>query len=148
MKEHNAPRPPLILRGGEEKKAIEVAAAILMQGDKFLITKRLATSPMGHCWEFPGGKIEKGETVEECIIRECQEEIDVTVVPLRRIKDLWYDYAHGRVHIYFVLCELVSGTLRAVECSDFRWIQAHEFSKFEFPPADVGVIEELMATAS
>ena len=147
MKEHNTPQPPLTLRGGEELKIIKAAAAIITKGDLFLITKRMARSPMGHCWEFPGGKIEAGETVEECIVRECREEIDVTVKPLRRVKDLWYDYPHGRIHLYFVLCELVSGTLRAVECSDFRWIKVEEFPKFEFPPADVGVIEELMTNA-
>ena len=98
---------------------------------------------MGHCWEFPGGKIEAGETVEECIIRECQEEIGVVIEPVRRLQDLFYDYPHGHVHLYFVLCRIVSGTPTPIECREARWIEPHQFPNFEFPPADIGVIRDL-----
>lgn len=110
----------------------------------FLITKRLENSPMGHCWEFPGGKIEAGEAIEGCAVRECREEIDVVVEPVRRLKDLWYDYPHGRVFLHFVLCRIVSGEPRPVECREVRWIGANQFPDFEFPPADIGVIEDLI----
>ncbi len=122
---------------------IEAVAAIIARDGKFLITKRLETSPMGHCWEFPGGKIEPNETIEECIIRECQEEIDVAIEPIRRLQEAWYDYPHGRVHLYFVLCKIVSGVPKPVECREARWIESHEFIDYEFPPADRGVIEKL-----
>ena len=126
-----------------EKKIVEAAAAVIQQNGKFLITKRLETSPMGHCWEFPGGKIETGETVEECIVRECREEIDVLVQPVKRLRDEWYDYPHGLIHLQFVLCKIVSGEPRPVECREIRWIHPEEFKDFEFPPADVSVIEDL-----
>ena len=125
-------------------KVIEAVAAVIERDGKFLITKRLETSPMGHCWEFPGGKIEKGETIEECAIRECREEIDVTVEPIRRLCEEWYDYPHGNVHLYFVLCRIVSGEPKPIHCREARWIEPRQFPDFEFPPADVGVIEELM----
>ncbi len=128
------------------KSEINAVAAVIERDGKFLITKRLETSPMGHCWEFPGGKIEAGETIEECAVRECREEIDVTVEPIRRLREEWYDYPHGRVHLRFVLCRLVGGEPRPVECREARWIEPSEFADYEFPPADVGVIESLMKT--
>ncbi len=130
------------------KEKIEAVAAVIEQDGKFLITKRLETSPMGHCWEFPGGKIERGETVEACIVRECLEEIDVTVAPVRRLQEVDYDYPHGLIHLHFVFCRIVSGVPRPVQCRETRWIGPHQFPEFEFPPADVGVIEELLHGAN
>ncbi len=126
------------------RKPIEVAAAVIEQDRKFLITLRLETSPMGHCWEFPGGKIEPGETVEACIVRECREEIGVTVEPLRRIQEMTYDYPHGFIHLWFVHCRIVVGAPTPIECREVRWIERHEFPNYEFPPADVGVIDLLV----
>lgn len=126
------------------KKVIEACAAVIRKDGKFLITKRLETSPMGHCWEFPGGKIEPGETVEECAIREVKEEVGIEIKIERRLQDLHYDYPHGLIHLYFVLCSHTSGEPRTIECAEVRWIESHEFAQFEFPPADVGVIETLV----
>ncbi|MBI2066452.1 MAG: 8-oxo-dGTP diphosphatase MutT [Deltaproteobacteria bacterium] len=126
------------------KKKIEAVAAVIQDKGKFLITLRLETSPMGHCWEFPGGKIEPGESVEQCAIRECREEVGITIDPIRRLKDLWYDYPHGHIHLYFVLCRWVAGLPRPIECREARWISPGEFASYEFPPADQTVIEELI----
>ena len=126
------------------KKEIRVAAAVIEQDGLFLITKRLETSPMGHCWEFPGGKIEPGESIEECAIRECREEIDCLVEPLRRLREEWYDYPHGLIRLNFVLCRLVEGEPRPIECREVRWIEPRQFQEFEFPPADIDVIQNLM----
>ncbi len=122
---------------------IEAACAVIEQEGRFLITLRLETSPMGHCWEFPGGKMELHETVEECIIRECREEIAVEVIPLRRLEDARYDYPHGKILLHFVLCRIVSGEPRPVACRKILWIRPDEFGQYEFPPADIGVIERL-----
>ncbi|MBI2981989.1 MAG: 8-oxo-dGTP diphosphatase MutT [Deltaproteobacteria bacterium] len=124
---------------------IEAVAAVIQNGGKFLITKRLENSPMGHCWEFPGGKMERGESIEQAIIRECREEIAVRIKPLRRLQEVWYDYPHGKIHLHFVLCEIESGTPQPIECREVRWIEPHEFPSYEFPPADRGVIEDLLA---
>lgn len=128
---------------GGEGKEIEAVAAVIEWEGKFLITLRMETSPMGHCWEFPGGKIEPGETIEQCAVRECQEEIGVTVEPLRRLQDARYDYPHGKISLHFVLCRIVSGEPRPIECRKVRWIKATEFANYEFPPADIGVIQSL-----
>ncbi len=130
-----------------EKKRIRAAAAVILRDGLFLITKRMKASPMGHCWEFPGGKIEAGETVEQCVVRECQEEIDVTVKPVRVLGEEEYDYDHGHIHLTFVLCELGAGIEPTpIECEQAKWIQSSEFPQYEFPPADMGVIEALMKT--
>ena len=129
-------------------KIIHAAAAVIQRGDKFLITKRMETSPMGHCWEFPGGKIEAGETVEECVVRECQEEIDVTVTPLRRLSLVEYDYPHGHIHLHFVLCDLPVGEPKTIQCREAKWIVPQEFKDYEFPPADIGVIEDLLKAST
>lgn len=128
-------------------KPIVAVAAVIEKEGRFLITKRLATSHLGHCWEFPGGKIEPGETVDECAIRECQEEIGVLVKPLRYLRNHTYEYPGKSVFLHFVLCSLVSGEPRAIECADWCWIEAHQFVDFEFPPADQAVIDELRKKA-
>lgn len=128
----------------KEINEIKAVAAVIERDGKFLITKRLETSPMGHCWEFPGGKIEPGETVEECAVRECKEEIGVAVEPLRRLREEDYDYPHGFVHLWFVLCRIVAGEPKPIHCREVRWIESRQFPEFEFPPADVNVIEELI----
>ena len=121
-------------------KPIEVVAAIIQKDDKFLITKRLEKSHLGHCWEFPGGKIEPNETVEECIIRECKEEIDVEIKPIRKIKELTHSYDEVTVHLHFLLCELISGIPKPLECADLKWVNARELSDYEFPEADKNVL--------
>ncbi len=126
-------------------KVIEAVAAVIERDGLFLITKRLETSPMGHCWEFPGGKIEPGESLEQCAVRECREEIDVGIEPVRFLQEEWYDYPHGRIHLHFVHCRLIQGEPRPVECREVRWIRPGEFADFEFPPADRRVIEELIS---
>jgi mutator protein MutT len=129
----------------DSKKIIRAVAAVIERDGKFLITKRLETSPMGHCWEFPGGKIEAGESIEDCAVRECLEEIDVVIAPVKRLQEETYDYPHGCVHLWFVLCRLVSGDPKPIQCREAKWILPHEFADYEFPPADVNVIEKLSA---
>lgn len=128
------------------KKEVKAVAAVIERDGKFLITKRMEASPMGHCWEFPGGKIEPGETIEECVIRECQEEIAVTIEPIRRLREEFYDYPHGYVHLWFVLCRLKEGEPKPIQCREAKWINPSQFADFEFPPADVNVIKELIST--
>lgn len=123
-------------------EVIQVVACIIEKNGKFLITKRLKHSHLGHLWEFPGGKLEQGESLEDCAIRECREEIDVEVRPVKRLQDLRHDYPEKSLHLYFMLCELVSGTPRAVECAEWCWAAPEEFSRFEFPEGDKRIIEE------
>lgn len=131
------------MKNSPTRKSIEVVAAIIQKDDQFLITKRLKKSHLGHCWEFPGGKIEPNETIEECIIRECKEEIDIEIKPVRKIKELTHSYDEITVHLHFMICELISGVPKAIECADLKWVNAEELSQFEFPEADREIILEL-----
>lgn len=128
-------------------KSIEVVAAIIKgEGEhegQFLISQRMKESHLGHCWEFPGGKVEPGETLEQCAIRECQEEIDVIVQPLRLVKEVTFEYAHGKFLLHFMLCRLISGTPKPVFCRDVKWVRAHELNQYQFPEADLEIIKEL-----
>ena len=128
-------------------KTIEVVAAIIKgEGEnegQFLISKRLKESALGHCWEFPGGKVEPGETLEQCAIRECQEEIDVVVAPIRLVKDVTFDYPHGKFLLHFMLCRLVSGEPKPIFCREVKWVRAEDLKDYEFLPADVEVIQEI-----
>ncbi len=119
---------------------IRVVACVIERDGKFLITQRLKHSHLGHLWEFPGGKVEPGETLEQCAVRECLEEIDVTVRPKRLIQELVHDYPERSVRLYFVSCELVSGEPKAVHCAAWAWASPEEFNNYEFPEADKAII--------
>jgi len=117
-------------------KIIDVAAAVIMQDGRFLITKRLKTSHLGHCWEFPGGKREANETFEQCVERECLEEIGVSVRPIKELHQMTHAYAQATLHLKFFSCEIISGDLKPIQCSELRWVLPAELSQFEFPEAD------------
>ncbi len=123
--------------------ALIVAAAIIYQDGKILITKRLKKSHLGHCWEFPGGKLHNNETLEACVIRECLEEIGVEINPLRKIKKVIHQYSEVSVELHFFICEILKGSPRAIECEAFAWVSPSELENYEFPEADRQLIQEL-----
>ena len=127
--------------------ALKVVACVIEKDGRFLITKRMKHSHLGHLWEFPGGKIEADESIEDCAIRECMEEIAVRVKPLRLIEEVAHDYPERSVHLYFMLCELESGAPRAVECADWAWVKPEDFDRYEFPAADKGIIASFIQSS-
>lgn len=88
---------------------IEVTAAIIHNDGKLLICQRPKGKRCDMLWEFPGGKIEAGETPEECLARECQEELDVTIEAEQQLGEVEYDYPGITVNIHFYICKLVDG---------------------------------------
>lgn len=124
-----------------QKKYIRVVACVIEEAGRFLITQRKKQSHLGHLWEFPGGKIEAGESLEDCAIRECEEELGIVVKPLRLLEETKHDYPEASVHLYFMLCQHSSGTPQAIDCADFIWATPQEFHNYEFPAADEKVIE-------
>ena len=121
-------------------KMLEVTAAIIRQNGKVLICQRPANKNCGLLWEFPGGKIEAGETGEECIVRECKEELGVTLCVEREFTDITYEYLDRTVHLHFYLCEIVSGKLENKEHNALAWVAPEDVAKYEFCPADKKMI--------
>ena len=103
-----------------EKKATEVVAALIWDGDRFLVWQRPAHKARGLLWEFVGGKVEPGETKEEALIRECQEELAVTISVGEVFMEVDHDYPDLNVHLTLFIVEIIKGTPRRLEHSAGR----------------------------
>ncbi len=129
-----------------EKPTKKVSAGITVKRGHILIAKRRLSDSYGGLWEFPGGKIEKGETPEKCLVREFDEEfgMKIKVGPF-----FCASSSHGpesSVEIQSFLCK-AKGPLKKMTAHDeWRWIPIHELRKFDFPPADLPILEKLIAT--
>ena len=123
-------------------KTIEVVAAIIHQGEKILATQRGYGEWKG-MWEFPGGKMEAGETEEEAIVREIREELNVGICVERKVCTVEYDYPnfHLTMHCYF--CSIANGEVELLEHKSARWLRRDELNEVEWLPADVAVVERL-----
>ncbi len=122
----------------------EVVAAVIWQDDKFLICQRPPSKgrcPLG--WEFPGGKVEPGETKQAALVREIQEELNTTITVGEEVADVVYEYPHITVHITFFNCTIFSGMPQTIEHNDIRWITKEEIGKFQFCPADEKAISKI-----
>jgi mutator protein MutT len=130
-----------------DKAVIEVGSGIILRRGRYLVSQRPEGSHLGPCWEFPGGKREVGETIQECVARKVRDElgIEVTVGKLWRVIERVYPERVVRLH--FFLCTLKSGTPRAIGCQHFRWILPSEFGTYDFSPADLDIIHELARKA-
>lgn len=115
----------------------EVTAAIIRDKDKILICQRPKGKKMADMWEFPGGKTEVGETSEQCIIRECREELDITI----SIDNVFADITKEDLHITFFICRIAEGNITLKEHQDSRWVTTVELSDYTFCPADTKVVE-------
>ncbi|MGE5677759.1 MAG: (deoxy)nucleoside triphosphate pyrophosphohydrolase, partial [Pseudomonadota bacterium] len=94
--------------------------------------------------EFPGGKLEAGETPEECIVREIKEELDINIEVLDIYKVVKFDYKEKEILLLCYLCKVVSGEGKKLECNDFRWVTREELHGFEFVPADLPIVDKLI----
>ncbi len=127
-------------------KAIDVAAAVLFHRGKLLVTQRRAGDHLGNLWEFPGGKVEAGESFEACLAREIREEIGVEIEVGEMIEDLTHVYPEKAVRLRFYVCRLLSGEPQALHCQAFAWVAQRELSAYAFPAADARLIERLLST--
>lgn len=121
---------------------IDIAIAIVKYNDRFLIGRRDSGQTLAGFWEFPGGKIESGETSAAAAFRECLEEtgLEVEVGPLwQRVE---HSYSHGTVRLHFHLCCLVDPDQSPK--TPFRWVRSADLSDFEFPAANADVLRLLM----
>lgn len=110
---------------------------------KILIDRRLPQGAMGGLWEFPGGKVEPGETVADCIQREIQEELGIEVEVGDCLITIDHTYTHLRVTLTVHHCRYVTGVPQAIECDEVRWVGLDELENFDFPEANTQIIAAL-----
>ena len=128
----------------ESSNIIRVTAAILEKDGKILIAKRKTGDKLfAGLWEFPGGKVEEGETPEECMARELKEELDIEVEVGELITSNKHKYPHGIFELLAYRVKHVSGEMVLNDHEEIKWVTADEMSSFEFPPADIPIIKEL-----
>ena len=122
---------------------IEVVAALIWDNNKFLICQRPKNKACALLWEFVGGKVEKGETKEQALIRECKEELDITLSVGNIFTEVTHTYPNMTVHITLFNATIVQGKPQMIEHNDIKWIQISEIDDFEFCPADVKILRRL-----
>ena len=122
----------------------EVAAALIRDGDKFMICQRPAHKARGLLWEFVGGKVEPGETREQALIRECREELAVTVSVGEVFMDVVHEYPDLLVHLTLFNAVIAEGIPQKLEHNDIRWITVEEIPGYDFCPADEEILKRLM----
>jgi len=118
-------------------------AVIRDDRDLILIDRRLAKGLLGGFWEFPGGKIEGNETVQECIKREVLEEIGIEIAVDSHLITIDHTYSHFRVNLQVYNCRYLSGEARAIECEEIRWVTIEELDNYTFPAANQEIIRAL-----
>ena len=121
----------------------EVVAALIWDNDKFMICQRPAHKARGLLWEFVGGKVEPGETKEQALIRECQEELAVTLSVGDIFMDVVHEYPDLTVHLTLFNATIAKGEPQKLEHNDIRWITPSEIQNYEFCPADEGILKEI-----
>ena len=125
-------------------KTIEVVEAIIKKDDKIFITKR-SYGEFIDMWEFPGGKVEVGETQEEALIREIKEELELDITNLNYLTTVEYDYPSFHLIMHFFICEICGGTLSLNAHNDAKWVSLEQLASQKWIPADIEVVEKLLA---
>lgn len=123
-------------------KNIHVSAAIIMKDNKIFVTQR-GYGEFKDWWEFPGGKIEKGETPEECLKREIKEELKADINIDKYLCTVEYDYPNFHLKMECFICSLIDGHLELVEAEDAKFITKDQLDNIDFLPADLLVVKEL-----
>ncbi|MBQ7737322.1 MAG: (deoxy)nucleoside triphosphate pyrophosphohydrolase [Oscillospiraceae bacterium] len=122
---------------------INVVAALIRDGDRFMICQRPEGKARALLWEFVGGKVEPGETQREALIRECREELGVTVAVGELFMELEHVYPDIVITLSLFNAAIESGTPRLLEHNDLRWIRVEEIDDYEFCPADRDILKKL-----
>lgn len=119
----------------------DVVAALIWDDDRFMICQRPEYKARGLLWEFVGGKTEPGETKEEALIRECREELDITVAPGTVFMEVDHIYPDITIHLTLFNCTIAEGEPKLLEHNDLKWIRISEIDNYEFCPADEEILK-------
>ncbi|SRR5690606_20249181 len=124
-------------------KSIQVAIAIIAHNQRILICRRPDDTVLGGLWEFPGGKVETGESVEHCLLREVREELGIDVAIDHPLPTIDHRYPHAHVRLHPFLCHLSAGEARPLGCAKLKWIDPEELAAHPFPPANAPLLHQL-----
>ena len=125
-------------------KIIKVVAAILQKEDKILIARKKEGKPLAGYFEFPGGKIEKGETPEESLARELMEEMNIKIDVKEYVGESIYDYGNGKViSLLGYISEIIDGEIKLSDHDRYEWVTLEEINNYKIAPADIPLIEKL-----
>ena len=126
-----------------DRKITDVVAALIWQGDQFLICQRPAHKARGLLWEFVGGKVEPGETREQALIRECREELDITLDVGELFMEVLHEYPDITVRLWLYHASIAGGEPKLLEHNALRWIRPDQIPQYDFCPADRDILIKL-----
>lgn len=121
----------------------DVVAALIWDGDKFMICQRPAHKARGLLWEFVGGKVEPGETKEQALIRECREELAITLDVISVFAETVHKYPDITITLTLFNAKIAEGVPQMLEHNDIRWITPAEIPQYDFCPADTEILKKL-----
>ncbi len=124
---------------------VVVAAAVIVRDGRVLLTRRMEGQHLAGMWEFPGGKLESGESPEETLVRECREECGVEVEVGDIFEVTHHRYPEKDVLLLFYRCRLVAGEVQHLQVADHAWVSPSDLERYPLPPADERVVERLRA---
>jgi 8-oxo-dGTP diphosphatase len=124
----------------------DVVAALIWENDRFMICQRPAHKARGLLWEFVGGKTEPGETMEAALVRECREELDITVAVGDIFTQVVHEYPDTLIRLTLFHCTIAEGTPKMLEHHDLKWILPSEIPNFDFCPADKDILALIQQT--
>jgi 8-oxo-dGTP diphosphatase len=125
-------------------QTIRVVAAVIAKDDRYLVTQRRPTAVLPLLWEFPGGKVEVGETDLEALKRELKHRVGVEVEPGAQISSVSHTYDHYTVELHLYDCRITRGEPEAVNVHQFRWVESDQFDRLPFTPADEASMSKLL----
>ena len=120
-----------------------VAAAVVIEESRVLLTRRTEGQHLAGLWEFPGGKLEEGESPEQALVRECNEECGIEVEVEDILDVAFHRYPDKDVLLLFYRCHLVAGEVQHLQIADHAWVSAEQLEGYALPPADEGVVKKL-----
>ena len=121
----------------------EVVAALIWDNDKFMVCQRPANKARALLWEFVGGKVEFGETKEQALMRECHEELAITLLVGDVFMDVVHEYPDITVHLTLFNATIADGVPQKLEHNDIKWITVSEIDNYDFCPADTEILEQI-----
>jgi 8-oxo-dGTP diphosphatase len=130
------------------RRTIRVVAAVVQKNERYLITQRRPNAVLPLLWEFPGGKVEEGESDAEALRREVAERLGVEIEVGQLISFVSHPYEHYTVDLHLYECKLRSEALEPKAVNDFRWVTSNEFDRYSFTPADEASMTKLLGVTT